>query len=542
LSGSISTSLGNNVSQASLRPVGTSRLAATPQPIQSAPTEAPIADTFVAPAPPSLASQASTIPGTQFAQSPTGGTLTADNGLALRQDGGNYQLKLPGGDQIVWDGKNQPVGVGADGAFKVESHLDQAGLSTGYSYQAKDGTEVFINRDDMSVVYRNQKDGVTQHLDSEGGQFIVAKNNYKGSSGDATMEQQIYIDPKGQVHNLKGDPDGLLVSKTQVSFKNPTNWQVAARLPRPLDFTPTGQFCYPTGGSQPNPSPAGGAQPAPPVNPNPNQPLSWAEPNPDVPSANEGRSQIIRTRTPDGSLCITTRNGIAMMAQSDGKSYALDPRQEKGSDSLPVSVGLHELPNGQFEHKYTFNDAKGGRYTMFEHSEDMYVQSGDNRVNQHIYPDGSIFMTVAGDQGQLYEAKVLPDGTLYEDPGLKLDKNLTSGDKDRLYLQGANGQPEELGIPYPIPGDINYSTLGIHGVSQNVDPILEGKQPIPGPMPPEGLFPNGGGPVPGFPGPVGFPRLNLPGFPTPGLQQPGPAANQAAAAPAFNPFYPNAGH
>ncbi len=442
---------------------------------------------------------ARTIAGTTFQPSSTGGTLSAGNGLSLRQDGSSYQMKLPGGDQIVWTGQDRPMGVGAEGAFRVKTYTDKDGAVTGFSYSQKDGTEVSINQDDMSVVYQNKLKGVTQHLGPDGGQYIVAQHEYQlgGKGKIQKLEQKLYIEPDGNVIHLKGDTNGLKVSQTGLEFKNPSDWRVGTEFPKPIPMPLSGALVdrlattpAPARGPVAAPGPVSVAAAAAPTNP-----VNWAEPYPTANNEVMTGSQTSRATSPDGSLSILTRNNIALLISPDKTAVAIDPRLPQttdDSDALPVSVTPHTLPDGRVEHRFQFNDAHGAVYTMFDHSQDFQVVSGDSRVSQQVFPNGTIVSTVKGQQpGQVYRMINLPDGSTQFDPGIQMGRNPGTGDSDRVYMQGAGGQTLEVGLPYPIPGDIAMA-----GLMNSLDQQINAQNGT-GPAPSGPSWPAPSNPAPG---------------------------------------------
>jgi hypothetical protein len=407
------------------------------------------------------------IPGTHFTPTHDGGILKADSGLSLRQDGTSYQMTLPGGDyQIAWNGNNPPLGAGPSGTFKVNTFKDKDGSVSGYSYPGKDGTTVFINKNDMSVVYQSKQEGITQHLDPEGGSLIEANHDYRGQDGKIQqMQQQVYVDPDGTAYSLKGDPNGLKISQTGISFVDPRNWRESSEFPQPLPKAPTGPFAGPTSPIPPptRPTPA----PAP---PGPGGNLKWAPTTPGPLGETKTGSQMSRSVTADGSLTIMTRNGVALLASPDGTAVAIDPRLDGSLGAVKVTP--HQLSDGTYEHQYQFNDKFGGVYTMYDHSEDMEVLSGDSRVNQHVFPNGTIATTVQGDLGKSYRILNLPNGSTQSDPGIELGQDLMSGDGDRVFLQG---NPSPIGLPYPIPSDIVMA-----GTLTGIDNQINNGMPMPG--------------------------------------------------------------
>jgi hypothetical protein len=186
--------------------------------------------------------------------------VTADNGMSLRDLGGNHQLQLPGHEQVLWTDDHQVVGTGPQGAFPVQSFLDDSGKEYGFGFERPDGTHVSLNTLDMSEVYQDRCHTLTQSIDATNEEYLLTR--HPDASGNE-LANKLYLSNQGQIVSLEGNNDGLQVSRLGISFQD-SNGRLSAQFPQPLAFDPQGPLAAPVA-PPPPPAPAPVVRPPVPV-------------------------------------------------------------------------------------------------------------------------------------------------------------------------------------------------------------------------------------------------------------------------------------
>ena len=69
----------------------------------------------------------------------------------------------------------------------------------------------------MSVVYQDSSNSISQNIDAQGGEYIVASS----PTGDKSAQVQLYVTPDAQVYRLQGNLAGLQLSQTGISCNLP---------------------------------------------------------------------------------------------------------------------------------------------------------------------------------------------------------------------------------------------------------------------------------------------------------------------------------
>ena len=459
-----------------------------------------------------------------FAQPDGGEVWTTQSGVKANIDsmGEVSNISILGEGQINKGSDGKYTVTGSDGSARPVSDLrTPEGEFLGYSYEKADKTQVYVHLDDLSVAYHSPDRTVWQEVDASGGNLIHSLREFQHTNGKKeTLETKVYVKPNGE-YESDGYSPGLEMHPGKMRFLSPRNFPMEVDFVKPLHNLATTQQAGP---AQPQENvPQTPPQAPPPANA-PVAVIHGTDIDVELPS------QVNFKRDQAGQTCIQLRNGMTMV-YADGGAIA---RETMTGTNLPVTTDDYVSRDGRREKTFLFKDTNGNSYRMFQQSLDFIVESADKKVVQHVLPNGAILGQVAGDDGRLYKFEVGPRGNYVSDAGLNFHQK--SGDKDLVYVPGADGQPKPLQLPYGIPE--NQSNAGmmadIHGVqnfpmsgqilgafqaqnNHNNAPPVQGN--FNNPQAPQG--PQGPqGPAPHQPPPPMPPEMDPTVFPRPGMPQP----------------------
>lgn len=411
--------------------------------VNDAPPSTPAPDEVAKPAaaPPPPPQEEALPQGIRAQTLPDGGQqYLADSGVRMKtsQDGTITNVNVPGDGVIAKDEKGKLTLRGLDGA-----HLPVEGFSNDHGdflkFVRNDKTEVFVNLGDLTVGYLGKHKDVLQEVLADGSQVIHADSAYKDPQGKISqLQSKIHLNAFGEVEHVEGYDKDLKVTAGRVEFRNPSNGVHKIDLPnRIAGMEPAEPEVKPAAEAPPTQGPARPNAPGVMQNPSNMPELHMLLP-----------SQVGMDRDAQGQTGIMLRNGVTML-YTEGAAIAKD----KSGQTFPVNVQDFTSADGRREKYFQFKDSNGTSYLMFQQSMDVFVESkdGQNKVIQHILPNGAILGQVQGDDGRQYKFEVTPRGEYRTDSGLVFQP--TSGDNGQCYLQGPNGQAKAINIPYPIPQD-----------------------------------------------------------------------------------------
>lgn len=416
---------------------------------------------------PPPAAEAPTIPGVQQKALEGGGVeLRSDSGVTLLTDadGKIAQIAIRGEGVMSRHENGFSFLSGDGGEYPVQAFSNEQGELQGYYYTRGDKTQVHVNLDNLTVAYQGRDGDVWQEVDSTGGQLILTKSTYKDPKGGPLQElrSMIYVSPEGEVQ-VEGYDKDLKVKEGKVEFRNPSNFPTSIELPNKIPAlrqaeTEAAASAPAETGPNPNTSPllmedpavaeaaaqqppaAPPAETVPPATP-PEEPPTKAPVHVGLPSF------TLFHRDEEGQTAIQLRSGLTLMHTKD-RTIVTDP---KSGQRLPVQVDNYRAADGRLEKVFSFADSAGNQYKMFNESMDFLVTSPDGKVRQHVLPDGTVLGQVDGDQGA-FRFEVTPRGQYKTDPGLNMQP-LIGQDVTFATVLGANGQPVNVALPYPIPSD-----------------------------------------------------------------------------------------
>ena len=311
----------------------------------------------------------------------------SQSGLKLQhQEDGSFDLKMPNGYQFSGDQQGKVTGKGSDGPVQGKLGTSEDGSPT-LSFKDK-GTdyEVDLNKLDFAATKEKSNGSfTTQVVRSDGSQQVAVGGPKKPDGSQET--QFASFDRNGQVTEKS---DGIKVADGKVEVGG-------------------GQSALPLG--QPGDKPKEAAI----STDNPMQKpqyihMKQAE-NGEMYRTDVVTASGVQRTTVDGTQITQLHNGVRLTVNDKGEAVASTNNGKGPAGKVKTEDYTTRDPNtGRTvqEQRYTFNDEKGNRYTMFSESMDVAVESKDGKVAQIAHPDGRVFTAARDDKGNLHTSEVNP--------------------------------------------------------------------------------------------------------------------------------------
>jgi hypothetical protein len=156
------------------------------------------------------------------------------SGVLRERHGEAVRIGLPNGYAIQHEGQGPARAEDAQGrSYPVQVERDQQGQPTEYRFQTPQGS-VRLDADDLTLILKNPADTVTQTLECTGRHVVQCQSCFRDGSGRMTdLVQSVSIEPDGLVRNLSRR-EGVEVSASRLSFRNPLGCKLAFDLPVPV--------------------------------------------------------------------------------------------------------------------------------------------------------------------------------------------------------------------------------------------------------------------------------------------------------------------
>jgi len=159
-------------------------------------------------------------------------------------------------------------------------------------------------------------------------------------------------------------------------------------------------------------------------------------------------SGVIRQENPDGSLFISLPHGVVVSQMQDGQCSAYDSRYP--GQIFPAVARDINIPGKGPDRELNYTDGGGNLYTMYSKSQDFAVESRDRRVQQVVFPDGTMAIMAKTNDPQ---TGLQQNHRIMIDPAGRVntfgEKGVAVG-KDQLVFKNGE-QSQILGLPYPVP-------------------------------------------------------------------------------------------
>ena len=148
--------------------------------------------------------------------------------------GDQVRIELPNGFAIQHGGEGAAQALdGAGRQYPVQVRKDDAGGIAEYRFQTPQGS-VRLDAADLTLTMKNPADTVTQSVDAAGRHVIQCQSCYRDPSGKMSdLVQSVSVEPDGHIRNLSRR-EGVEVSQTRLSFRNPLGLKLNFDLPLPV--------------------------------------------------------------------------------------------------------------------------------------------------------------------------------------------------------------------------------------------------------------------------------------------------------------------
>lgn len=200
-------------------------------------TSAPRPATFTGPAAaPAEASAPAPRDGAQLSGAPSSSWKTR-SGVLRETTGEQVRIELPNGFSIEHS-QGGPLALDGSGRqYPVQIRKDDAGDIAEYRFQTPQGS-VRLDAADLTLTMKNPADTVTQSVDAAGRHVIQCQSCYRDPSGKMSdLVQSVSVEPDGHIRNLSRR-EGVEVSQTRLSFRNPLGLKLNFDLPLPVAQIP----------------------------------------------------------------------------------------------------------------------------------------------------------------------------------------------------------------------------------------------------------------------------------------------------------------
>ena len=322
---------------------------------------------------------------------------TTKTGVKMtHSEDGTFDLKMPEGYQFAGNAEGKVTGRGPDGkpmAGKIEVGENDIPV---LSFEDKGvNFAVDLGNLDYEATKKLPTGSVTQFVQSDGMQSLTVTGAGPTQNGkEEKFVHQAVFGPDGS----KLEDSGVHLQGGQVHFELPNGVGTSRQLPLggPRNYAPQAPPQAEVQNQPPAPSPeppvqnnaeVGGAAKPSPIN----EPL--LDETPPVTGAGGGggsveplvsASGVTRVSLPDGTQLTQLHNGVSLTVKNDGTAVASTPNGQ--ASPVKIEEWMSKDSNGaEFrEKRYSFQDGESNRYTMFEKSMDVVVQSGDGKVAGQI--------------------------------------------------------------------------------------------------------------------------------------------------------------
>lgn len=426
---------------------------------------------------------------------------TTKSGMQMtHRDDGTFDLKMPEGYQFAGNAEGKVTGRGPDGkplGGQIEVGENEIPI---LSFEDKGvNFAVDLGTLDYEATKQLPTGSVTQFIQSDGMQSVTVTGAGPTEKGkEQQYTHQAVFSPEGKVV----ENSGMAIQGGEVHFELPNGVGTSRGLPLggPRNFGPaaapepqtpaapqTEAEAKPQAQTGPQDTAAQNTEVGGAARPTPmNQPL--LEETPPVTGAGGeatsveplvSASGVTRVSLPDGTQLTQLHNGVSLTVKNDGTAVASTPNGQASPVTIEDWMSKDAASGKEFrEKRYTFQDGEKNRYTMFEKSMDVVIESADGKVAQIAHPDGRIFTAARDENGGLHTSEVSPsEGYQYGSTGVFHDHSSPG----QMFVEGQKPIKLPYGMPGPELGQQANTTLGNAPTSGYVPGLFPDTQQSPEP-------------------------------------------------------------